>query len=224
MRILFYDTETQGLPLFDQPSSDPRQPHIVQAAAVLVDAGTRTAISSINLISRPDGWEIPEEVARVHGITTEHAKRVGIAEGAIVEALYALWQTADLRVGHNESFDARILRIALKRFMGDEAADVWKAGEAECTQKLATPIIKLPPTANMLAAGRRHYKAPNLSEAYWHFTGRKLENAHSALADVKACMAVYWAIKGEAGPAERQEAPAPAPAPAADSDDIIPFL
>ncbi|HEY8351659.1 MAG TPA: hypothetical protein VIK87_03855, partial [Sphingomonadales bacterium] len=64
MRILFYDTETTGLPLFSEPSSDPRQPHIVQAAAVLVDAGTRKAISSINLISRPDGWEIPEEVAR----------------------------------------------------------------------------------------------------------------------------------------------------------------
>ena len=37
-RILFYDTETSGMPLFDQPSSDPRQPHLMQIAAALVEA------------------------------------------------------------------------------------------------------------------------------------------------------------------------------------------
>lgn len=35
---LFFDTETTGLPLFEQPSEDPRQPHIVQLAACLVDS------------------------------------------------------------------------------------------------------------------------------------------------------------------------------------------
>ena len=38
---LFYDTETTGLPLYDQPSDDPRQPHIVQVGAILVDLDTR---------------------------------------------------------------------------------------------------------------------------------------------------------------------------------------
>lgn len=40
MKVLFYDTETSGMPLFDQPSSDPRQPHIVQLAAALVMRAT----------------------------------------------------------------------------------------------------------------------------------------------------------------------------------------
>lgn len=37
MKAIVYDTETTGLPLFSQPSEDPRQPHIVQLAAIVVD-------------------------------------------------------------------------------------------------------------------------------------------------------------------------------------------
>lgn len=199
--ILFYDFETEKLPLFSEPSSDPRQPHIVQLAAVLVDAETRDTLSSINLIAYPDGWEIPGESAAIHGITTEHARRVGVPEDFICAALIHLWDRKDggpksLRVGHNEQFDARIQRIALKRFVGDAAADAWKAGEAECTARLAEPIMRMPPTQRMVAAGRgKQHKKPKLEEAFDHFVGYPMENAHDAMADVAACMAVYWKIK-----------------------------
>lgn len=49
----------------------------------------------------------------------------------------------------------------------------------------------------MLSVGRSHYKTANLTEAYRHFTGLDMENAHSAMADVRACMAVYFAIKDQ---------------------------
>ena len=47
---LFYDTETTGLPLYDQPSDDPRQPHIVQLGAILVDLDARKEIACLDLI------------------------------------------------------------------------------------------------------------------------------------------------------------------------------
>lgn len=194
MLMFFYDFETTGFPLFDQPSDDPRQPHIVQAGAALVERETAKVVASINLIARPDGWVIPDEAAEVHGITTEYAARVGMPEPMIVETMLRLWRLADVRAGHNEPFDARIMRIGLKRFTDENIADEWKAGPAECTQKLATPIMKLPPTDKMLAAGRRHNKTANLQEAYEFFTGKPLENAHSAMADVLGCMEVWFAI------------------------------
>lgn len=205
---LFYDTETTGLPLFSEPSEHPDQPHIVQLAGLLVDLETRLTIASMDVIVRPDGWVIPDEVAAIHGITTEHAMDVGIPEEMAVEMLLELWGCTQaarrLRIAHNEGFDARIVRIGCKRHIDHRAdlviapSDDWKAGRAECTQLLSTPILKLPPTEKMKAAKRFHHKSANLSEAYLHFTGKPLENAHSAMADVQACAAVYFAIKAPA--------------------------
>lgn len=193
--IMFYDTETTGLPLFDQPSENPDQPHIVQAAAVLVDEATRKVIASVDLIVEPDDWSIPDEVSAIHGITTAHALRVGVDERTVVAAVCDLSIASDLRVAHNESFDARILRIAIKRYRSDIMADDWKARPAECTATMATPIMKMAPTEAMRATGRTYPKKPKLTEAYKFFTGKDLDNAHSAMGDVLGCMAVYWAIK-----------------------------
>lgn len=201
--ILFYDTETTGLPDFKAPSEAQHQPHIVQLAALLVDLDTRETIASMDVIVRPDGWTIPSEVSAVHGITTEHAMNVGIPEELAISMFMSLWD-GRLRIAHNEQFDARIVRIAIKRFfdpvqpagLAIPISDEWKASHSECTARLATPICALPPTEKMKAAKRFHHKTPNLGEAYRHFTGRDLENAHSAMADVQACRDVYFAIKG----------------------------
>lgn len=220
-KILFYDFETSGLPLFDQPSDDPRQPHIVQAAAMLVDSETRQEISSINLIACPDGWHIPDEVARVHGITEEYARTAGVDENVVVNALHALWMTSTVRVAHNETFDARIMRIALKRWRDEGTADHWKAGVAECTARMSSPIIKMAPTPAMLAAGRRHPKTPKLTEAYQYFLGVEMGGAHSALGDVRGCMAVYWAIKdreSQTQPPRLEDPPSITPATGGDAD------
>lgn len=192
---LFFDTETTGLPDFKAPSESAHQPHIVQLAALLVDMDTRETIQSMDVIIRPGGWTIPDEVAAVHGITTQHALDVGIPESMAVSMFMELWSGRN-RVAHNQQFDARIVRIALMRYVDTEAADIWKEGAAECTAIMATPVCQLPPTAKMVRAGFNKFKTPNLGEAYRHFTGNELVNAHSAMADVMACRDVYFAIKG----------------------------
>lgn len=216
--ILVFDTETSGLPLFEEPSEHQDQPHIVQLAALLIDPDTRKEVGALDVVVRPDGWTIPAEVAAIHGITQEMAMDVGIPEATAVDMLMAMWDGGlRLRVAHNESFDARILRIALKRHIdprggrfvdGTEVfvSDTWKAGSAVCTQRLATPILKLPPTAKMRAAKRFHHKSANLGEAYEHFTGQPLEGAHNAMVDVRACATVFFAIKA----LQQAEEPVPA--------------
>ena len=162
----------------------------------MVDADTREVVQSFDMTVRPTAdWDIPEETSNIHGITTERALAVGLPESHAISALYAFHKLASLRIGHNQPFDARIMRIALKRFESEAVADDWKAGESYCTQRAATPIVKCPPSAKMLAAGRKGNKTANLSEAFFHFTGGAIENAHTAMGDVLATMRVYWAIQ-----------------------------
>ena len=220
--MLVYDTETQGLPDWHAPSEAPQQPHIVQIAAALVDVESRAMVAGIDLIVAPEDWTIPEDVVRVHGISTERAKRYGVAELVALNTFLDLWSCADFRVAHNEAFDARIIRIALKRYIGDDLpegapapiADVWSNAPAQCTARLATPICALPPTEAMRAARRFHHKTPNLAEAYRHFFGRDPERQHSAAADMAACMQIWFAIadlqRDRGTAANDAEAPLPA--------------
>lgn len=202
---LFYDFETSGLPLFNQPSEHPDQPHIVQLGAQLVNMETRIVVQSLDVIVRPDGWTIPEEVSAIHGITTEMAQDLGVPEGLAVEMLLELWkpEAPRLRIGHNQQFDARIMRIGLFRHIDEAMAGKWKEGNAACTQILATPILKLPATAKMKAAGRNNHKSANLREAYEYFTGKPLSGAHNAMVDVDGCKTVFFAIQDGLGQAEK---------------------
>lgn len=195
---LFFDTETTGLPLFREPSEHPDQPHLVQLAVLLMDLDKRETLAGMNVIVRPDGWVIPDDVAAIHGITTEKALALGVSESMALGMLLELWNEGEprMRIAHNEQFDARIIRIALMRHEDARLADAWKAAPSMCTAQMATPIMKLPPTEKMLRAGFNKHKTPNLGEAYRHFTGRELHGAHSAMVDVRACAEVFLAING----------------------------
>lgn len=109
-----------------------------------------------------------------------------------------LWGKATIgRVGHNESFDARMIRIEMMKagIYSEEQLEAFKTGSAFDTCTQSTKIVNLPPTEKMLAAKRKTPKQPNLAEAYRFFTGKELEGAHNAQNDVMACKAIYFALQ-----------------------------
>lgn len=192
--IFFFDTETTGLPRFKDPSDDPRQPHLVDICGLLYTSAGEL-VDSFEAMVRPDGWEIPNEVAVIHGITTEMALEQGIPEAEAVAGFMNLFERAGLRVAHNINFDDRILRIALLRYMGAEEADKFKAGPGYCTCQNSKNIVKCPPTEKMIRAGfGNQYKAPTVAEALLHFTGEELVGGHRARPDTEACARIYFAM------------------------------
>lgn len=207
--VLFYDTETTGLPLFNEPSDHPGQPYITELAAQLCVEATGEVLGSMNALIRPEGWEIPLEIQKLTGITMEMASAYGVPMAFALELFVQLWKNASAgRVAHGDPFDTRLIRIALKRdeiFAAEQHraedgllipfADHWKASPGYCTIVNSTKILNLPPTPKMVAAKRKGPKSPNLAEAYQFFTGRELVGAHRAMNDVEGCKAVYYGIK-----------------------------
>jgi len=178
--IFIFDFETSGLPVFKEPSGGDNQPHVVQVAAITCDSETRKIKQSLDVIIKPDGWEIPQEVIDIHGITNEYAKDVGVPEKLAFEMFFAMWNE-NLQVAYNTTFDRRIARIGTKRFFSEELQEIWHKSEYECAMVAAKKDMGV--------------KSVKLVDAYKHYTGNELVGAHSAMADTKAAMAVYFAIK-----------------------------
>lgn len=189
--ILAFDTETTGLPDFRAPSSAIHQPHLVQLAAILTE-GPDANPMAFSRIVRPDGYtEMPAQAFDAHGISFERAMDEGIPLAEALDMFNHFLAQADLLVAHNINFDAKLMRIAFHR------ADRAPAREnlpKFCTMAAATPLVNLPPTERMLAAGFNKPKAPSLTECIRHFFNEPLEGAHNALVDVKACVRLYFRL------------------------------
>lgn len=186
--ILVFDTETTGLPLKGLPNDHPNQPHLVQIGIIQADLAF-TEVQSVSLIVRPDSWTIPENVVKVHGITTNLALAHGVPITVALAIYTNLRATATALVAHNVEFDLQIMAIALAR-SGRTPAHPGPS-VIICTADLATPVLNLPPTERMLAAGINKPKRPSLKECYQHFFKEDLPGAHDALSDARACMRIY---------------------------------
>lgn len=208
MLISVFDTETSGLPLFNEPSEDVRQPHICEIAAYLFNTKTLALEESYYAIVKQDGWAVDPKAFEAHGITKERSMSEGIDEVDAVHGFLRLHDKCDLRVAHNEDFDQRIMRIALKRFgtginshphsmqeVRDTDADLFKAFPRFCTMKTSTPILNLPATPAMVKSGRGSWKkSPTLAEAHRHFFGEEFDGAHSARSDAWAAARLFFKL------------------------------
>lgn len=188
--INVFDFETTGIPDWKQPSEAGHQPHIVEVAALLCDA-EGNIIDRYQAIVRPNGWEISPDMTAIHGISQEQAMDEGIPEIEALDGFLAIHARATIRAAHNATFDDRIARIAIARYHGKDLADAFK----DSTEKFCTCY-----SARGKVDGIGN-KLPTLAEAYKHFTGEDLVEAHRAMPDALACARVYFALQGVAMPA-----------------------
>ena len=184
MDILVFDTETTGIPIWKIPSESEEQPHIVELAAALVNTKTREITQSMNVLVKPEGWEIPEETIKIHGIANEKAAEEGVSEKIALAQFLSLYSECDVRVAHNTTFDNRIIRIALKRYKPDFIPDeIWKDRDSYyCT------LLNF----KKLVGGKDGH---TLADAYKYFTHEEFEGGHRAMNDVLGCLEVFWGLQ-----------------------------
>lgn len=176
---LIFDTETTGLPKrWDAPITDVNNwPRCVQIAWQLHDEMGKL-IEHQDYLVKPEGFNIPYDAERIHGISTELAAAEGIALSEVLEKFNSTLSKAKFIVGQNLGFDINIMGCEFHR-MGVESPMSSMPVLDTCTEVTAS-LLKLP-------GGRGgKFKLPTLTELHQYLFKIPFAEAHNATADVEA--------------------------------------
>jgi len=141
-------------------------------------------VVSAEYIVKPNGFIIPEDAAKVHGITTKFAGQNGVDLTTILNSLASTIASASVLIAHNIQFDEKILGAELLRA---GLPNLVPTKQQKCTMQEATNYCRLP--------GPYGYKWPTLEELHVKLFNVPLTSAHRALADVHACARCYFELK-----------------------------
>ena len=182
---LFFDTETNGLPKnWKAPVSDLNNwPRLVQLAYLSYD-NNGNKISEGDFIIKPDGFIIPAEASRVHGITTERAILEGKPLSTVLRQFETLINDATYLVAHNISFDEKVIGA---EFLRNSMPNSLISKQRICTMERTTDFCAID--------GPYGFKWPKLSELHYKLFRIGFEEAHNAAADINATARCFWELR-----------------------------
>lgn len=181
MKYLFLYTETTGQPkdLNFSPMAVDNWPRLVGVAYILCDG--REIVEKKYSIIKPNGFIIPQESTRIHGITTSEALIKGGALSEILDNIRSMIDECDYIVGHNVIFDINVLNAEFYRY--NESMPVSLKPQY-CTMILSKDVCGLPNDKN-----------PTLEELYSILKGESIPNTHNAMIYAQASMECFWILK-----------------------------
>jgi len=135
---------------------------------------------------KPDGFNIPFDSEKVHGISTELATEQGVPLQDVLVKFNEALAKAKFVVGQNIGFDINIMGCELYRYGVDSPMASMPVLDT-CTEVTAD-LLKLP-------GGRGgRYKLPNLTELHSYLFGVPFAEAHNATADVEATTRCFFEL------------------------------
>ncbi|MBT8266266.1 MAG: DNA polymerase III subunit alpha [Bacteroidia bacterium] len=184
---LIFDTETTGLPKrWNAPISDiDNWPRAVQIAWQLHDDMGK-CIEHQDYLIQPDGFNIPYDAEKIHGISTELAHEEGKPLSEVLERFNEALGKAKFVVGQNVGFDINIMGCEF--FRNDLATPLTELAVLDtCTEHTAN-LCQLP-------GGRGgKFKLPTLTELHEFLFDQPFEEAHNATADVEATTRCFFEL------------------------------
>ncbi|MDN3664330.1 DNA polymerase III subunit alpha [Algibacter miyuki] len=184
---LIFDTETTGLPKrWDAPITDTDNwPRCIQIAWQLHDE-MGNCIEHQDYLVKPEGFNIPYDAEKIHGISTELAQEQGIPLAEVLEKFNEALGKTKFVVGQNVKFDLNIMGAEFVR--GDVENPLQELPVLDtCTEHTAN-LCQIP--------GGRYgkFKLPTLSELHEHLFNVGFSEAHNATADVEATTRCFFEL------------------------------
>jgi len=182
---LFFDTETTGLPRnWKAPVTDLNNwPRLVQLAYLYYD-NSGNKISGGDFIIKPEGFTIPTDASRIHGISTEKALSEGQSITSVLHHFDSLIKQANYLVAHNMSFDEKIVGAELLR---NGMPNSLHSKNKICTMERTTSFCAI--------NGPYGYKWPKLSELHYKLFRTGFDEAHNAAVDIMVTAKCFWELK-----------------------------
>ena len=176
---LIFDTETTGLPKrWDAPITDTDNwPRCIQIAWQLHDA-MGNCIEHQDYLVQPDGFNIPYDAEKIHGISTELAQEKGVPLAEVLEKFNLALSKTKFVVGQNVTFDLNIMGAEFVR--EDVANQLQELPVLDTCTEHTAELCQLP--------GGRYgkFKLPTLTELHQYLFNKPFAEAHNATADVEA--------------------------------------
>ena len=177
--FLIFDTETTGLPKrWNAPLTDSDNwPRCIQIAWQLHDENG-VLIEHQDYLVQPDGYNIPYDAEKIHGISTELAQEKGISLAEVIEKFEEVLSKTKFLVGQNIGFDNNIMGAEFHRLGIENPLPNFPVLDT-CTETTAQ-LCQLP-------GGRGgKFKLPTLTELHTFLFNSPFNEAHNATADVEA--------------------------------------
>jgi DNA polymerase-3 subunit alpha len=176
---LIFDTETTGLPKkWTAPISDTDNwPRAIQIAWQLHDDMGKL-IDHQDYLIKPEGFNIPYDAEKIHGISTALAEKEGTDLKEVLLKFNEALKQAKFVVGQNVGFDINIMGCEFYRL--SIASPMTQMPILDTCTEITAEMLKLP-------GGRGgRFKLPTLTELHEFLFNEKFVEAHNATADVEA--------------------------------------
>ena len=202
MKILVFDTETTGLPIKDEFNKEPsiydfnKWPYIIQISYILYDLSTNETIIKNSYIKIDNSIVIPPESFEIHKLTHDFLNTNGINIITALREYNQLLKISDVIVGHNISFDKRLIFVECLRHNIPQYFTCFKGKEKIKKVEFCT-MRKTIKHCNFIRISKKtnkpYLKTPSLSELYLHlFPNSSLPNElHNSLVDILITLKCY---------------------------------
>ncbi len=181
---LFFDTETTGLAKnLKAPESDLNNwPRLVQIGWLHYNK-TEKQIAKNSRIIKPNGFIIPDEAIKKHGISNERAKKEGVALKQVLNEFSSILRKSKFLIAHNVKFDKGVVGSEfLRTDIKNNLSDIKKI----CTLESSTDFCEIP--------GPYGYKWPNLPELHMKLFNIPIKESHNALLDAETCAKCFFEL------------------------------
>ncbi|WP_159022501.1 DNA polymerase III subunit alpha [Formosa sp. L2A11] len=184
---LIFDTETTGLPKrWNAPISDTDNwPRCIQIAWQLHDE-LGNCIEHQDYLVKPEGFNIPYDAEKIHGISTELAQEQGLPLSEVLEKFNVALGKTKFVVGQNVGFDLNIMGAEFYR--EDLENELQELPVLDTCTEITAKLCQIP-------GGRGgKFKLPTLTELHQFLFNKPFGDAHNATADVEATTRCFFEL------------------------------